>query len=91
MTGENSKQQEVKPNAAQRPPETFTCVQKVEDLQHHLIEQIKGCAESAKLDSQISGLNAEIRYLERELIQSKIKLAQSKADLDKANLECEQV
>ena len=81
--------QELKTNGALDPPETFTCVQKVEDLQQHLIEQIKGCAESAKLDSSMSGLNAEIRFLERELIQSKIKLAQSKADLDKVNLECE--
>ena len=37
----------------------------------------------------MSGLNAEIRFLERELIQSKIKLAQSKADLDRVNLEYE--
>ena len=43
------------------------------------------------MDSKISSLHAEIRYLERELIHSKIKLAQSKADLDTVNLECDLV
>ena len=41
----------------------------------HLIEQIKACSDSANMDSEMSNLNAEIRYLERELVQSKIKLA----------------
>ena len=43
------------------------------------------------MDSSISNLNAEIRYLERQLVQSKIGLAQSKADLDTCNLESQRV
>ena len=43
------------------------------------------------MDSEISNLNTEIRYLERQLVQSKIKLAQSKADLDTCNIESERI
>ena len=57
-------------------------LEKIDDLCDHLVEQIRGQGQSSRMDSKICQLQADINYLEKQLVQSKIKLAQSKAELD---------
>ena len=48
------------------------------------------------MDSKICQLQADLNYLEKDLVQSKIRLAQSKAEFDnlqfeRERLECQQM
>ena len=57
-------------------------LEKIDELCDHLVEQIRGQKESSRLDSKVCQLQADLQYLERQLVQSKIRLAQSKAEYD---------